>query len=165
MEETGPPPTRWEVELEFVQGLANPMYVNFLAQQKFLEDPDFLRYLDYLDYWRHMPHVKFIAYPNCLLMLTLLKQPLFRAEIAKVEVAKLLMDGFFRKWQGVTPETVKENNEGSGVRSEQESPVGVRSVSSEPAATKRKLSSVSSAVSPTDSLIPDTPSPGSVPSN
>lgn len=101
MSEEGPPPTRWEVELEFVQGLANPKYVHFLAQQKYLEDPDFLRYLEYLEYWREMPHVKYIVYPNCLLMLTLLKQPEFRREIAKAEVAQVVMDGFFRKWQAL----------------------------------------------------------------
>lgn len=101
MEEEGPPPTRWEVELEFVQGLANPMYVHFLAQQKYFEDPNFVRYIEYLDYWRQPPHVKYIAYPNCLLMLTMLKQPLFRLEIAKFEVAKMLMDGFYNKWQQI----------------------------------------------------------------
>jgi len=99
MSEDGPPPTRWEVELEFVQGLANPMYVHFLAQQKYLENEDFLRYLEYLEYWRELPHLQFIVYPNCLTMLTLLKQPEFRREIARAEVAQLIMDGFFRKWQ------------------------------------------------------------------
>lgn len=100
MEEEGPPPTRWEVELEFVQGLANPVYVHFLAQQKYLENPDFLRYLEYLEYWRQPTHIKYVVYPNCLLMLTLLKEPLFRQEIAKAEAAQVIMDGFFRKWQG-----------------------------------------------------------------
>lgn len=105
MEEEGPPPTRWEVELEFVQGLANPMYVHFLAQQKYLENPDFLRYLEYLEYWRQPTHIKYIVYPNCLLMLTLLKEPNFRREIAKAEAAQVIMDGFFRKWQGPQSET------------------------------------------------------------
>lgn len=107
MSEEGPPPTRWEVELEFVQGLANPKYVHFLAQQKYLEDPDFLRYLEYLEYWSEPPNVKYIVYPNCLLMLKLLKKPEFRQEIAKIEVAQMLMDSFYKKWldpQENTPE-------------------------------------------------------------
>lgn len=44
--------TRFERELEFVQCLANPMYLNYLAQSKVLEEEAFLEYLKYLEYWR-----------------------------------------------------------------------------------------------------------------
>lgn len=94
------PPSRWEVELEFVQSLANPMYVNFLGQNKYLQDPAFLNYLEYLEYWRKPENVQFIVYPNCLHMLTLLKEPAFRREICKADVAQLIMDSFFHKWNG-----------------------------------------------------------------
>lgn len=91
---------RWEVELEFVQSLANPMYVNYLAQSKYLVDEEFLRYLEYLEYWREPENAQYLVYPNCLHMLTLLKQPKFREEIVRVELAKLIMDGFWHKWDG-----------------------------------------------------------------
>lgn len=103
-EQPVPPPSRWEAELEFVQSLANPMYVHFLSQNKYLESPEFLNYLEYLEYWRDPPYVRFIVYPNCLLMLTMLQQPLFRQEIGKVEVAQALMDTFWRKWAGTDKE-------------------------------------------------------------
>lgn len=106
--ESGPVPTRWEVELEFVQSLANPMYVHFLAQNQFLEDPRFLRYLEYLEYWRKPENAKSIVYPNCLHMLTLLKQPMFRQEICKVEVAKMIMDDYYAKWAGDSAEEMQQ---------------------------------------------------------
>lgn len=96
----GPPPTRWEVELEFLQCLANPMYVHYLAQNKYLERPEFVRYLEYLEYWRKPEYARFIVYPNCLHMLSLLKQPLFRQDICKIEVAQRIMDDYFHAWEG-----------------------------------------------------------------
>ncbi|KAK9470675.1 mediator complex subunit Med31 [Dipodascopsis tothii] len=95
-----PPPSRFEVELEFVQSLANPQYVNFLAQNKYLDDERFLRYLEYLEYWRRPEYVRFVAYPNCLHMLTLLKQAFFRQEIMHADMADRLMADIYDKWLG-----------------------------------------------------------------
>jgi hypothetical protein len=36
------------IELEFVQNLANPTYLHYLAQNKYLEDEAFMAFLDYL---------------------------------------------------------------------------------------------------------------------
>lgn len=36
---------RFELELEFVQSLANPFYLHSLAQQNILEQPAFINYL------------------------------------------------------------------------------------------------------------------------
>lgn len=74
------------------------MYVHYLAQNKYLDSPEFLAYLDYLEYWRKPENAKFLAYPNCLHILKLLHQPLFRQEVAKVDLAKAIMDEFWRKW-------------------------------------------------------------------
>ena len=44
---------RFEVELEFVSLLANPHYLQYLAQNRYLDDnnPDnILKYIDYLQY-------------------------------------------------------------------------------------------------------------------
>lgn len=120
-EQTLQPPTRWEADLEFVQSLANPMYVHFLAQNKYLESREFLNYLEYLEFWRDPPYLRFIVYPNCLYMLTLLQQPSFREEIGKFEVAQALMDSFWKKWAGIDDNAPQdtthvqppENNEAS----------------------------------------------------
>lgn len=46
--------------LQFVQCLANPLYLHELHVQKYLDDPAFLEYLKYLDYWRKPEYVRFI---------------------------------------------------------------------------------------------------------
>ncbi len=55
---------RFEVELEFVQCLSNPRYLNYLAQRLTLEEPSFLAYLEYLRYWKQPQYAKFIQYPR-----------------------------------------------------------------------------------------------------
>ena len=42
----------FQVEMEFVQSLANPNYLHFLAQRGFMKDPCFVNYLNYLTYWK-----------------------------------------------------------------------------------------------------------------
>jgi mediator of RNA polymerase II transcription subunit 31 len=42
---------RFELELEFVQALANPHYLESLAVQGLLNQPAFINYLKYLTYW------------------------------------------------------------------------------------------------------------------
>ncbi|KAK7205545.1 mediator of RNA polymerase II transcription subunit 31 [Myxozyma melibiosi] len=116
------PPTRFEIELDFVQSLANPHYVNFLAQNGYLEDERFINYLDYLEYWRQPSYATYIVYPNCLHMLTLLKQERFRQDIKHMDMAQMLMDDMFAKWLGMgrykppetptPPELVDQQNEG-----------------------------------------------------
>lgn len=91
-------PSRFEIELEFVQSLANPQYLNFLAQNKYLESEEFLNYLQYLEYWRDPRYSKYLIYPNCLHVLSLLKEPQFRQDISLPDVAKLFMDDFYMKW-------------------------------------------------------------------
>ncbi|CCD26743.1 mediator complex subunit SOH1 NDAI_0I01740 [Naumovozyma dairenensis CBS 421] len=72
--EENPLPTRFEVELEFVQSLANIPYVTYLLtqQQQILKDPKFKNYLKYLEYWCEPPYSQCIVYPNCLFVLKLL---------------------------------------------------------------------------------------------
>ncbi|KAH8886768.1 SOH1-domain-containing protein [Thozetella sp. PMI_491] len=74
--------TRFELELEFVQSLANPNYLNHLAVQKFLADPRFVAYLAYLRYWTRPPYLKYLDYPGPTLKnLELLQLEKFRQEI------------------------------------------------------------------------------------
>ena len=51
---------RFELELEFVQALANPFYLHSLAQQNILEQPAFINYLNYLLYFKEKDYAKFI---------------------------------------------------------------------------------------------------------
>lgn len=59
--ETIPPKTRFELELEFVQCLADAGYLNFLAQRGHLDEPSFLRFLKYLKYWQKPPYCSYIT--------------------------------------------------------------------------------------------------------
>lgn len=94
-------PTRWEVELEFVQSLANIQYVNFLAQSDYLSDPSFIAYLKYLNYWKQPQYARYLVYPNCLHILTLLQNEEFRKNIVNPEFMNTLMNDMVKKWQGL----------------------------------------------------------------
>ena len=53
---------RFELELEFVQALANPYYLHSLAQQNILSQPTFVNYLKYLLYWKEREYARFLQY-------------------------------------------------------------------------------------------------------
>ena len=80
---------RFQIELEFVQCLANPNYLNFLAQRGYFKDKSFVNYLKYLhSYWTKPAYVKFLKYPLCLHFLELLQHEEFRKEIINGQVKK-----------------------------------------------------------------------------
>ncbi|KAF9268767.1 SOH1 family protein [Marasmius fiardii PR-910] len=76
---------RFELELEFVQALANPFYLHSLAQQNILEQPTFINYLKYLLYFKEKDYARFIHYPHALHHLELLQHPEFRAVMKRDE--------------------------------------------------------------------------------
>ncbi|RFU32633.1 hypothetical protein B7463_g3700, partial [Scytalidium lignicola] len=85
--------TRFEIELEFVQSLSNPLYLNHLAVQKYLESPPFIAYLAYLQYFAHPPYTRYLTYPGPTLRnLELLQQERFRAEILSPDVVVRLVE-------------------------------------------------------------------------
>jgi len=57
---------RFELELEFVQSLANPFYLQSLAQQNIFEQPAFINFLEYLMYWKEKDYARFIQYAHFL---------------------------------------------------------------------------------------------------
>lgn len=57
---------RFELELEFVQALANPFYLHTLSQQGILAQPAFVNYLEYLMYWKEKDYARFILYASML---------------------------------------------------------------------------------------------------
>ncbi|KAF2758081.1 SOH1-domain-containing protein [Pseudovirgaria hyperparasitica] len=86
--------TRFELELEFVQSLGNPLYLNHLAAtQKVFDNPEFIAYIDYLQYFQLPQYAKYIAYPGpALRNLELLKQETFRKHIVDVGLAQAMFE-------------------------------------------------------------------------
>jgi len=76
--EDDPEERRFMLELEFVQALANPQYLHFLAELKYLQRPDFVAYLDYLQYWQRPEYVRYLVFPHCLFFLRMLQEEQFR---------------------------------------------------------------------------------------
>lgn len=73
---------RFILELEFVQLLANPTYIHYLAQNRYFDDEAFVGYLKYLLYWKRPEYAKFIVYPHAFFFLDLLQSAHFRAAMA-----------------------------------------------------------------------------------
>ncbi|KAJ4910783.1 Mediator of RNA polymerase II transcription subunit 31 [Raphanus sativus] len=48
---------RFLLELEFVQCLANPTYIHYVAQNRYFEDEAFIGYLKYLQYWQQPKYI------------------------------------------------------------------------------------------------------------
>ncbi|PPJ56107.1 hypothetical protein CBER1_02046 [Cercospora berteroae] len=79
---------RFTLELEFVQMLANPQYMSYLADKKLLENEEFVAYLDYLQYFRDPTYLRYLQYPGpTLRALELLQEERFRKDILSPEVA------------------------------------------------------------------------------
>lgn len=97
-------PTRWEIELEFVQSLANIQYLNYLAQNNYLNNEEFLNYLKYLNYWKTPEYSKYLVYPNCLHILTLLENEEFRKNIIHPDFMNMVMNDMVKRWQNPNEE-------------------------------------------------------------
>jgi mediator of RNA polymerase II transcription subunit 31 len=53
-------------DLEFVQGLCNVRYLQYLAVNKYLSEPSFMSYLKYLRYWKEPKYTRLLQFPQCL---------------------------------------------------------------------------------------------------
>lgn len=89
---------RFQIELEFVQALANPNYLNFLAQRGYFRNQTFLNYLKYLMYWKEPDYVKYIKYPQCLSLLELLQHEQFLKEIVNAQCSKFIDEQLLLIW-------------------------------------------------------------------
>ncbi|CAG0900245.1 unnamed protein product [Darwinula stevensoni] len=98
---------RFQIELEFVQCLANPNYLNFLAQRGYFKDQAFVNYLKYLQYWKEPGYACFLKYPMCLHFLTLLQYETFRKELVSSQCAKFIDDQQLLHWQHYTRKRIK----------------------------------------------------------
>lgn len=90
---------RFELELEFVQCLASPDYLNWLAQNDTLNDPALVSFLDYLQYWLRPEYSTYIIYPHSLFFLELLQSEEFRKSLASTAIKDLIHSQQFFFWQ------------------------------------------------------------------
>ena len=100
-------------QLEFVQSLASPAYLHYLATSGIL-----YQFLRYLLYWKKPEYAKYLQYPHCLYFLDLLVPPpsydsledvdgttgvdigeAFRREIAQVPFRNFVHEQQFYSWQ------------------------------------------------------------------
>jgi mediator of RNA polymerase II transcription subunit 31 len=65
------------LDLEFVQLLGDPSYVEFLVAMGYTREKEFLNYLKYLEYLKTPECIIYIKYPEGLKYLGLLQQPEF----------------------------------------------------------------------------------------
>ncbi len=72
---------RFSIELEFLSCLANPRYIIYLSQSKYLEDDRFIKYLEYLEYFEELPYRKYVQYSHCLFFRKALLDKEFREMI------------------------------------------------------------------------------------
>lgn len=119
--------TRFRVELEFVQCLANPLYLHclspsttythtpfscshsdvcccsrspaVLARSGYFDDAAFVRYLEYLLYWKEPRYAQYIVYPHALFFLDKLQEPAFRRSLLNEETAVFMHRQQNLHWQ------------------------------------------------------------------
>ncbi|CAL8470180.1 g9722 [Coccomyxa elongata] len=89
---------RFELELEFINSLANPAYLQWLAQT-YGNDASFIDYLQYLEYWRRPQYAKYIIYPHAFHFLNLLQRNEFRTAVASASVREVIENQQFFMWQ------------------------------------------------------------------
>jgi len=78
---------------QFVQCLANPWYLNHLASQKLLDNPEFIAYLDYLQYFSQSEYTIYLNYPGpTFRALQLLQHERFRKEILMPDTVMRMID-------------------------------------------------------------------------
>ncbi|VDK73332.1 unnamed protein product [Litomosoides sigmodontis] len=93
---------RFEIECEFVQALANPHYLNFLAQRGYFKERYFINYLKYLLYWKRPEYARALKYPQCLHFLEAVQSSAFREAIACTANAKFIEEQQLLQWQYYT---------------------------------------------------------------
>ncbi|KAG2128517.1 SOH1 family protein [Suillus bovinus] len=122
---------KFELELEFVQSLANPYYLRSLAQENILDQPAFVNYLEYLMYWKEKDYARFIRYPHALHHLDLLQHARFRSEMKKDEWREYLSQMQYDHWRtwrdypGISTTGIASTDpQETGVQSQQNAPFG-----------------------------------------
>lgn len=105
---------RFLLELEFVQCLSSPQYLNWLSQNRFFEDQAFINYLAYLKYWKQPEYARFIIYPHSLFFLDCLQSHDFRTAMARNEIKEMVHSQQLFFWQHHRKNRVTDTNEAQG---------------------------------------------------
>lgn len=99
------PKNRFELELEFVQSLASPAYLHYLAtnpssdDHNWLDDPEFVEYLRYLlGVWSRPEYNRFLVYPQALYFLEWMLNHR-REEWAQIGFRNFAHQQQFMSWQ------------------------------------------------------------------
>ena len=108
---------RFLLDLEFVQTLANPQYLNFLAQRNYFKNPAFINYLKYLLYFKKDEYIKYIHYPQALYFLDLLQREQFRQELVNASYCRYIEDQQLLAWQRLQRRKIQLLNNTGGVTS------------------------------------------------
>ncbi|KZO95557.1 SOH1-domain-containing protein [Calocera viscosa TUFC12733] len=90
---------RFEIELEFVQALASPFYLETLAQRGYFLQEEFVNYLKYLLYWKKREYATFLSYPQALHHLELLQEDAFRKALSNHNVIVALDNQQYQHWR------------------------------------------------------------------
>ncbi|XP_019856081.1 PREDICTED: mediator of RNA polymerase II transcription subunit 31-like [Amphimedon queenslandica] len=100
---------RFELELEFVQSLANPQYLTFLGQRGYFKEKTFVNYLKYLQYWKTKEYSHFLKYPQCLHFLDLLQSEHFRRELSNAQCSKFIEEQQLLHWHLYTKKRMQHH--------------------------------------------------------
>jgi mediator of RNA polymerase II transcription subunit 31 len=102
------PANRFELELEFLQALASPNYLHFLANSRseatgepLLQDGAFRSFLRYLLVtWSRPEYVRFLSYPACVYLVEqLLENPVSAKEWSVPAFRNFVHQQLFATWQ------------------------------------------------------------------
>ncbi|GMH43505.1 hypothetical protein BSKO_11427 [Bryopsis sp. KO-2023] len=104
---------RFQLELEFVQCLACPQYIHWLAQNQWFEDPAFLKYLKYLRYWKRPKYAKYIVYPHTFYFLDMIQNKDFQKAMARDAVKETVHAQQFFFWQHYRQNRMKDDEKES----------------------------------------------------
>jgi len=95
---------RLVVELEFVQNLCNAKYLLYLAQNRYLVDERFMKFLRYLRYWKRPEYSRLLIFPQCLAFLdNLIENELFRKELTLPPFADFVHAQQGSHWKSDSP--------------------------------------------------------------
>eukprot|EP01083_Nonionella_stella_P064627 168666_1 len=103
--------SRFALELEFVELLTNPYYLQYLSQERYFEDEKFVNYLKYLIYWKRPEYLQYISHPHCLYFLELLQREEFRTKLADPEYIEMCARNQFYHWRFFRANRWVERNE------------------------------------------------------
>ena len=99
---------RFMQDLEFVQCLANPFYLKYLSNMGYLDDENFVNYLQYLIKKKKAEYMKFITYERCIIFLELLQYKEFRQKLKENEYEQYLNNFILKDWM---ERSVKKDNQ------------------------------------------------------